>query len=92
MSTVSQIGKLAAMKQRHMRDIKGIGQVYVWSLYPRRSWRVDAFHTRALECGGHDEGAPGPRHYHPDYYGAYVRDLDRNKPNVSVSLETAINN
>ena len=49
---------------------------------------VDAFHAKALECGGNDEGAPGPRHYHPDYYGAYVRDLDGNKLNVSVSLET----
>ncbi|MCV0423930.1 MAG: VOC family protein [Roseibium sp.] len=48
---------------------------------------VDAFHAAALRCGGTDEGAPGPRHYHPDYYGAYVRDLDGNKLNVSVSLE-----
>lgn len=47
---------------------------------------VDAFHATALESGGTDEGAPGPRHYHPDYYGAYVRDLDGNKLNVSVDL------
>jgi catechol 2,3-dioxygenase-like lactoylglutathione lyase family enzyme len=48
---------------------------------------VRAFHAAALRCGGSDEGAPGPRSYHPDYYGAYVRDLDGNKLNVSVSLE-----
>ncbi|TLP56516.1 VOC family protein [Parasedimentitalea maritima] len=48
---------------------------------------VRAFHETALECGGTDEGKPGPRSYHPDYYGAYVRDLDGNKLNVSVSLE-----
>ncbi|GAB2186071.1 VOC family protein [Roseibium sp. LAB1] len=48
---------------------------------------VRAFHAAALRCGGHDEGAPGPRSYHPEYYGAYVRDLDGNKLNVSVSLE-----
>ena len=41
---------------------------------------VDAFHQAALAAGGTDEGAPGLRaHYHPDYYGAYVRDPDGNK-------------
>lgn len=41
---------------------------------------VDAFHATALACGGSDEGAPGLRpHYHPNYYGAYVRDPDGNK-------------
>ncbi|MES2097138.1 MAG: VOC family protein [Pseudomonadota bacterium] len=41
---------------------------------------VDAFHAAALANGGSDEGAPGPRpHYHPNYYGAYVRDPDGNK-------------
>ena len=41
---------------------------------------VDAFHKAALDHGGSDEGPPGPRpHYHPNYYGAYVRDPDGNK-------------
>lgn len=41
---------------------------------------VDAFHAAALANGGSDEGPPGPRpHYHPNYYGAYVRDPDGNK-------------
>jgi catechol 2,3-dioxygenase-like lactoylglutathione lyase family enzyme len=41
---------------------------------------VDRFHAAALAHGGTDEGAPGPRpHYHPNYYGAYVRDPDGNK-------------
>lgn len=52
---------------------------------------VRAFHSTALGCGGSDEGKPGPRSYHPDYYGAYVRDLDGNKLNVSVSLENKAN-
>jgi len=41
---------------------------------------VDAAHAAALKAGGKDEGAPGVRkHYHPNYYGAYVRDPDGNK-------------
>lgn len=41
---------------------------------------VDAAHTAALAAGGTDEGPPGVRaNYAPDYYGAYVRDLDGNK-------------
>jgi len=47
---------------------------------------VQQFHAVALECGGTDEGLPGPRAYHPDYYGAYVRDPDGNKLNVSIDL------
>jgi catechol 2,3-dioxygenase-like lactoylglutathione lyase family enzyme len=40
---------------------------------------VDAFHAAALEAGGTDNGAPGVREiYHPNYYGAYVLDVDGN--------------
>ena len=53
--------------------------VHVAFLVTERS-TVDAFHKAALEHGGSDEGAPGPRpHYHPNYYGAYARDPDGNK-------------
>ncbi len=42
--------------------------------------QVDAFHAKALELGGSSEGEPGLRpHYHPNYYGAYVRDPEGNK-------------
>jgi catechol 2,3-dioxygenase-like lactoylglutathione lyase family enzyme len=38
---------------------------------------VDAFYKAALAAGGRDNGAPGVRaHYHPNYYGAFVYDLD----------------
>ena len=41
---------------------------------------VDACHAAAIAAGGTDEGAPGLRaHYHPNYYGAYLRDPDGNK-------------
>src|SRR5688572_31295708 len=39
---------------------------------------VDAFHKAALAHGGKDNGAPGERPYHPDYYAAFVRDPDGN--------------
>jgi catechol 2,3-dioxygenase-like lactoylglutathione lyase family enzyme len=38
---------------------------------------VDAAHAAALEMGGRDDGAPGPRpSYGPRYYAAYVLDPD----------------
>ncbi|MBS0224423.1 MAG: VOC family protein [Proteobacteria bacterium] len=41
---------------------------------------VDRAHAAAMASGGTDEGKPGLRtHYHPNYYGAYVRDPDGNK-------------
>ncbi|MGV2129675.1 VOC family protein [Agrobacterium vitis] len=40
---------------------------------------VDAFYSAAIAAGGKDNGPPGLRpHYHPDYYGAFVFDLDGN--------------
>ncbi|MGK3989328.1 VOC family protein [Sorangium sp. So ce136] len=41
--------------------------------------KVDALHKKALELGGKDEGAPGPRGQ--GFYGGYFRDLDGNKLN-----------
>ncbi len=41
---------------------------------------VDAAYAAAIAAGGVDEGPPGLRaSFAPDYYGAYVRDLDGNK-------------
>jgi catechol 2,3-dioxygenase-like lactoylglutathione lyase family enzyme len=40
---------------------------------------VDAFHSAAIAAGGRDNGPPGLRpHYHPNYYAAFVFDLDGN--------------
>ena len=36
---------------------------------------VDAFYQAAIAAGGKDNGGPGLRkHYHPNYYGAFVID------------------
>jgi catechol 2,3-dioxygenase-like lactoylglutathione lyase family enzyme len=42
--------------------------------------QVDAIHAKALELGGSDEGAPGPRG--DGFYAGYFRDLDGNKLNA----------
>ena len=39
---------------------------------------VDAFYEAAMAAGGTDNGAPGLREYHENYYGAFVLDPDGN--------------
>lgn len=52
--------------------------------------QVDAFHRAALEAGGTDDGAPGPRpDYGLQYYGCFVRDLDGHKIEASFWDESA---
>lgn len=43
--------------------------------------KVDEIHRLALEMGGKDEGAPGPRGG-GGFYAGYFRDLDGNKLNA----------
>jgi catechol 2,3-dioxygenase-like lactoylglutathione lyase family enzyme len=51
---------------------------------------VHKFHEAALANGGKDDGAPGPRDmYGPDYYGAFVIDLDGNKLEATLHTEVA---
>lgn len=39
--------------------------------------QVDEFHKKAIAAGGKDNGIPQERpYYHPNYYGAFVLDLD----------------
>jgi catechol 2,3-dioxygenase-like lactoylglutathione lyase family enzyme len=48
---------------------------------------VDAFYAAALGAGARDNGPPGPRpHYHANYYGAFVLDLDGN--NIEAVIHT----
>ena len=50
------------------------------ALAVQKSSQVDAIHAKALELGGRDEGAPGPRG--DGFYAGYFRDLDGNKLNA----------
>ena len=36
--------------------------------------QVDKFHYEALKAGGKDNGTPGPRPYHANYYAAFIFD------------------
>ena len=39
---------------------------------------VESFHAAGLAHGGQDNGAPGLRRYHADYYAAFLLDPDGN--------------
>jgi catechol 2,3-dioxygenase-like lactoylglutathione lyase family enzyme len=48
---------------------------------------VNAFHAAALKAGGSNSGQPGPRpDYGPQYYGAFIYDLDGNKIEATLHL------
>ncbi len=40
--------------------------------------QVQRFYEAGLEAGGKDQGAPGIRKYHPNYYAAFLLDPDGN--------------
>lgn len=51
---------------------------------------VRNFHAAATAAGGRDDGAPGPRElYGPDYYGAFVIDLDGNRLEATLDGDVA---
>ena len=57
-------------------------------LRARSAEAIDAFHKSAIEHGGTDDGAPGPRaDYGPAYYGAFARDLDGHKIEAMLAPE-----
>ena len=66
----------------------GINQMHVAFRADRKAM-VDAFHKAALENGGTDNGAPGPRDGVPDYYGAFVLDPDGNNIEACARGEAA---
>ncbi|ATY32119.1 VOC family protein [Sphingomonas psychrotolerans] len=64
----------------HNKDSATPGNGNMVGLLCKSETEVRAVHAAALANGGSNEGDPGPRpQYGPDFYGAYVRDLDGNK-------------
>src|SRR5580698_898076 len=41
-----------------------------WCFKAKSRQQVDTFWQAGIDGGGTDDGPPGLRHYHPDYYGA----------------------
>lgn len=56
-----------------------VGNGSMVALHAERRANVDAFYEAALASGGTDEGKPGLRPFHANFYAAYVRDPDGNK-------------
>jgi catechol 2,3-dioxygenase-like lactoylglutathione lyase family enzyme len=64
----------------HNKSLATVGNGVTIGLAVGSAAKVNAAHAAALKAGGVSEGEPGPRPlYGPDFYGAYVRDLDGNK-------------
>jgi len=64
----------------HNQQVATAGNGVHVSFIARTKEAVDSFHDAAMELGAQDAGEPGPRpDYSPDYYGAFVFDLDGNK-------------
>ncbi len=68
-------GKASFWIESHGRPVQGRLHI-AFGVDSRKT--VDAFYAAALEAGGTDNGAPGVRWYHPNYYGTYVLDPDGN--------------
>jgi catechol 2,3-dioxygenase-like lactoylglutathione lyase family enzyme len=58
-----------------------VGNGVMIALVVNSTDKVDVIHAKALELGGQDEGAPGPRG-DGSFYAGYFRDLDGNKLNA----------
>lgn len=53
-----------------------VGEATHFAFKAQTRAEVDAFYTAALKAGGTDNGAPGIRRYHENYYAAFVHDPD----------------
>ena len=61
-----------------------VGNGVMVALFLETKEKVDAFHAKALELGGTNEGDPGfrPEGNTSGFYAGYFRDLDGNKFNA----------
>ncbi len=61
------------------KQAASVGNGVMVALVVKNRAKVDALHSKALQLGGSDEGAPGPRG--EGFYAGYFRDPDGNKLN-----------
>jgi catechol 2,3-dioxygenase-like lactoylglutathione lyase family enzyme len=74
----------------HDRNTASVGNGVHIAFNAANKNAVHAFHRAALGAGGTDDGPPGHRpDYSPQYYGAFVRDLDGNKLEAMLMLMAA---
>jgi catechol 2,3-dioxygenase-like lactoylglutathione lyase family enzyme len=72
----------------HNQQPASVGNGYHVGFAAGSKKAVQKFHATALAQGGTDDGAPGPRpDYGPEYYGAFVIDLDGNKLEATYRVE-----
>lgn len=66
-----------------------VGNGTMVALFLETPDKVDAFHKKAMELGGTNEGDPGFRPAENDkgFYAGYFRDLDGNKLNAFCMVE-----
>lgn len=76
------------VQRPHNQQAPSVGNGAHVSFSARTKVAVAAFHQAALANGGADNGAPGPRpDYGPNYYGAFVLDLDGNRIEATLHPE-----
>ena len=64
----------------HNQKPMSVGNGVHLGFIARSKSQVNRFHEAALANGGSNNGEPGPRpDYGPEYYGAFIYDLDGNK-------------
>jgi predicted lactoylglutathione lyase len=78
--TVSPTAPALSVTRPYDGKAATVGNGVMVALVVDSTAKVDALHAKALELGGTDEGAPGPRG--DGFYAAYFRDLDGNKLNA----------
>jgi predicted lactoylglutathione lyase len=69
-----------AITPPHDKNRASVGNGVMVALSASSKAQVDAIYQKALELGGEDEGAAGPRG--DGFYAGYFRDLDGNKLNA----------
>ncbi|HTK78977.1 MAG TPA: VOC family protein [Rhizomicrobium sp.] len=72
----------------HNRNAATVGNGVHVGFTAKTKGAVNAFHEEALKLGGSNGGEPGPRpDYGPEYYGAFIYDLDGNKIEATLYSE-----